>query len=142
MTIVDALDGIRRPPAYGTRMGRLPDAETRGEFDLNFANTLATFWPVTVARRAGLPSVWAIHENVSPEEYVAYLPAPLRPAIDETLRHATYSSGLTLSWMAQTDGSPARRATLTAQKVGRVLAKTRSNPPRATASDSRPIRVP
>jgi glycosyltransferase involved in cell wall biosynthesis len=89
VTIVDALGGIRRPPAYVTRMARLSDAVARGGFDLVFANTLPTFWAVSVARRGGLPSVWAIHESASPEEYVAYLPAPLRPAIDETLRHAT-----------------------------------------------------
>src|SRR6185503_11873924 len=57
VTIVDALGGIRRPPAYGTRMGRLADAVSRGGVDLIIANTLPAFWAVSVARRAGLPSV-------------------------------------------------------------------------------------
>jgi glycosyltransferase involved in cell wall biosynthesis len=89
VTIVDALGGIHRPSAYTTRMGRLADAVARGRFDLVFANTLPAFWAVSVARRVGLPSVWAIHESASPEEYFAYLPAPLRPVTGDALRAAT-----------------------------------------------------
>ena len=70
-------------------MSQLGDSVARGGFDLVFANTLPAFWAVSMARRARLPSVWAIHESAGWEEYFAYLPLPLRPLVDDTLRAAT-----------------------------------------------------
>jgi glycosyltransferase involved in cell wall biosynthesis len=110
VTIVDALGGLRRLPAYETRMGRLGHSVARGGVDLVLANTLPAFWAVDMARRAGVPSIWAIHESAGWEEYFSYLPAALRPAVDDALRAATrlvFACDATRRLFAALDG-PAR----------------------------------
>jgi glycosyltransferase involved in cell wall biosynthesis len=110
VTIVDALGGLRRLPAYETRMGRLGHSVARGGVDLVLANTLPAFWAVDMARRAEVPSIWAIHESAGWEEYFSYLPPALRPAVDDALQAATrlvFACDATRRLFAALDG-PAR----------------------------------
>jgi glycosyltransferase involved in cell wall biosynthesis/GT2 family glycosyltransferase len=88
VALSDALRGLRRPGPYRRRMARLADWARRAGFDLVLANTLDSFWAVTVARLAGVPAAWAIHESVDWSCYFAYLPAPLRPIALECLQQA------------------------------------------------------
>ena len=72
VTIVNALGGIRRLPAYETRMGRLGDSVARDGVDLVLANTLPAFWAVDMARRAGVqlsscPECWTFRLTLMPQ---------------------------------------------------------------------------
>ena len=48
---------------YREATARLAGQILDGGYELVHANTLQTFWAVEAARRAGLPSVWSVHES-------------------------------------------------------------------------------
>jgi O-antigen biosynthesis protein len=59
---------------YEALISRLARRMNQGGFDVVHANTLVTFWAVDAARRAGVPSVWSIHESERWETYYDHLP--------------------------------------------------------------------
>ncbi len=48
---------------YRDATARLAAHIVEGGFEVVHANTLQTFWAVEAARRAGVPSVWSVHES-------------------------------------------------------------------------------
>jgi GT2 family glycosyltransferase len=46
--------------------------------ELVVANTLQTWWAVTLAHRAGIPSIWHVHESEPWNSYFDYLPLSMR----------------------------------------------------------------
>ncbi len=66
--------------------------------DLVIANTLAAWWGVHLAKRAGRPSLFYIHESTTPATfYHGHLPPAVLPVIEHSLRLATHVSFLTES---------------------------------------------
>jgi O-antigen biosynthesis protein len=59
---------------YEALVSRLARRMSYGAFDVLHANTVLTFWAVDAARRAGIPSVWSIHESDPWETYFDHLP--------------------------------------------------------------------
>ena len=49
-------------------------------FEVVHANTLRTFWAVAAARRAGVPSVWSVHESEPWQTNFDHLPTDLAAA--------------------------------------------------------------
>jgi O-antigen biosynthesis protein len=60
--------------SYQDLISRLARRLKQGAFDVLHANTLVTFWAVDAAERAGIPSVWSIHESERWETYFDHLP--------------------------------------------------------------------
>jgi len=53
------------------------------------ANTIGSFWGIDLAARCGLPSVWAVHESFTLEEWMAAaFSSSLEPAVEHRLREA------------------------------------------------------
>src|SRR5262245_14529461 len=88
VTVGNALYGIGDATDYRRRMRGLARRLQRGGFDLVLANTLQSFWAVTVAQLADIPVVWTVHESANWEHYYGYLRPPLRPIALEALRRA------------------------------------------------------
>ncbi len=59
---------------YEALVSRLARRLNRGAFEVLHANTLLTCWAVDAARRAGIPSVWSVHESEHWETYFDHLP--------------------------------------------------------------------
>ncbi len=59
------------------------------KIDLVVANTVASFWGVTLARAAGRPSLLYIHESTSPAAFFRKTTPGLLPAVYQAFRHAT-----------------------------------------------------
>lgn len=60
------------------------------------ANTLACHWAVHLARRAGLPSLFFIHESTTPASFLhGHQPPEILPAVVESFAAATHVSFLT-----------------------------------------------
>jgi GT2 family glycosyltransferase len=59
---------------YEVLVSRLARRLNRGTFDVLHANKLVSFWAVDAARRAGIPSVWSVHESEGWETYFDHLP--------------------------------------------------------------------
>ncbi|HEV7999260.1 MAG TPA: glycosyltransferase family 4 protein, partial [Planctomycetaceae bacterium] len=59
---------------YEALISRLARRMNQGRFDVVHANTLVTFWAVDAARRAGIPSIWSVHESERWETYFDHLP--------------------------------------------------------------------
>jgi glycosyltransferase involved in cell wall biosynthesis/GT2 family glycosyltransferase len=64
--LADAADSVDRLSS-GVRL--LADRLAEGGFDALHANTLQAFWAVQAAGRAGVPSIWSVHES---EPWKAY----------------------------------------------------------------------
>jgi O-antigen biosynthesis protein len=60
--------------SYEALVSRLARRLNQGGFDVLHANTSLAFWAVDAARRAGIPSVWSIHESDHWETYFDHLP--------------------------------------------------------------------
>ena len=60
--------------SYDALISRLVRRLNQGGFDVLHANSLVTFWAVDAAQRAGIPSVWSIHESERWETYFDHLP--------------------------------------------------------------------
>lgn len=64
--------------------------------ELVVANTLSAYWGVHLARRAGRPSLFQIHESTTPATfYLGHMAPATLPLIEETFRLATHVSFLT-----------------------------------------------
>ena len=64
--------------------------------DLIVANTLSAYWGIHLARRAGRPSLFYIHESTTPATfYLGHMAPATLPLIEETFRIATHVSFLT-----------------------------------------------
>ena len=53
-----------------------------------YANTLQTFWAVDVARRAGMPAIWNVHESEAPDSYFDFLAPDTRALAYQCLQHS------------------------------------------------------
>ena len=64
--------------------------------DLVVANTLSAYWGIHLARHAGRPSLFYIHESTTPATfYLGHLAPATLPVIEETFQLATHVSFLT-----------------------------------------------
>jgi len=89
--IVDPTLGIGRAgayPEYQARVERLGRWTADSDARLVFANTLGSFWGVTLARAAAVPSVWCVRESVDWRTYFRVLPPPLAGEAVAALRAA------------------------------------------------------
>jgi glycosyltransferase involved in cell wall biosynthesis len=69
--------------------------------DLVVANTLSAWWGVHLAKRAGRPALFYIHESTTPSTfYLGHMAPATLPLIEETFRLATHVSFLTESTRA------------------------------------------
>jgi O-antigen biosynthesis protein len=75
--LTKVLRGIHTEAAYLERVSELARWVRQTGFDLVFCNTLVSFWGVSVAREARLPSVWCIRESVDWRTYFSYLAPPI-----------------------------------------------------------------
>jgi O-antigen biosynthesis protein len=60
--------------AYEKRVAYLARIMSEGRFRVVHANTLQSYWGVDAARRAGLPSVWSVHESDPWQSHFEALP--------------------------------------------------------------------
>lgn len=66
------------------------------ESELVIANTLSAFWGIHLARRAGRPSLFYIHESTTPAcFYLGHMAPDTLPLIEDAFRLATHVSFLT-----------------------------------------------
>jgi glycosyltransferase involved in cell wall biosynthesis len=99
--IVQVVDVAALPQAGTARelagaIARLSrDVDLAGS-DLVVANTLSAYWGVHLARSAGRPSLFYIHESTTPATfYLGHMTPATLPLIEETFRIATHVSFLT-----------------------------------------------
>jgi glycosyltransferase involved in cell wall biosynthesis len=71
-------------------------ADTEGTFAERFralgaeivhANTLQSFWAISAAEHAGIPSLWTVHESEAWESYYDYLSPDVKPAAYASFRY-------------------------------------------------------
>ena len=89
--IADPTLGIGRAAAYPehqARVERLARWVVETKARLVLANTLRSFWGVTLARAAAVPSVWCVRESVDWRTYFRDLPSPLAGEAVAALRAA------------------------------------------------------
>ena len=66
------------------------------EAGLVVANTLSTFWAISLAHHAGRPSLWYIHESTTPSAFFhGHVSPGLLPIINDCFAQATHISFLT-----------------------------------------------
>ena len=96
--IVDVQPLLAAPSAGALRraLAELARAVDLRDADLVVANTLSAFWGVHLARRAGRPSLFYIHESTTPDSfYHGHLAPGALPVVEETFAQATMVSFLT-----------------------------------------------
>ncbi|MDR3622067.1 MAG: glycosyltransferase [Paludisphaera borealis] len=76
-SLIGATDSADR---LAVEVRTLADRLADGGFDCLHANTLQTFWAILAARRAGVPSVWSVHESEPWKTYFSDFPAPVAHA--------------------------------------------------------------
>ena len=76
------------PGAFGSAIDELASWGAARGMGVVLANTLAAFPGVDLAEKAGLPSIWAIHEGQGPDGFweVAYAPGQIHPAVRSLAR--------------------------------------------------------
>jgi glycosyltransferase involved in cell wall biosynthesis len=82
---IDAADAY---PEYQRRVHRLAGWVKASGARAVFGNTLRSFWAVSLARAADLPSVWCVRESVDWRTYFRDLPPPVAREAVESLRAA------------------------------------------------------
>ncbi len=98
LRVVDtsALAAARSAAELDRALGQLAAHLPLDGTDLVIANTLAAWWGVHLAARAGRPSLFYIHESTTPATfYHGHLPPAVLPVIERALRLATWVSFLT-----------------------------------------------
>jgi len=98
---IDGLASARSGAELSAAIDRLATQAPLGDTDLVIANTLSGYWGVHLARRAGRPSLFYIHESTTPVNFYLGQMAPATlPLVESTFRLASHVSFLTESTRA------------------------------------------
>jgi len=93
---VTALHEATTTRELSAALARLAGEISLTDTSLVIANTLSAWWGVHLARRAGRPSLFYIHESTTPATfYLGHMAPATLPLIEETFRLATQVSFLT-----------------------------------------------
>jgi glycosyltransferase involved in cell wall biosynthesis len=87
VAVVDA--SASSPPELEPQLGAISRQIDWKKIDLVVANTLSSFWGVTLANSAGRPSLLYIHESTSPAAFFRRTTPALLPAVYDAFDHAT-----------------------------------------------------
>jgi glycosyltransferase involved in cell wall biosynthesis/GT2 family glycosyltransferase len=92
ITLVDRhpIHASRTPAEYAARVAAVKETLDLSRIDLVVTNTVVGFWVIELARQAGLPTLWFIHESVRvPRFFEHELPAGMQPVVHDAFRRAT-----------------------------------------------------
>ncbi len=92
ITIVDRhpVHGSRNREEYEARVGAVRRSVDLSGTDLVVANTVVGFWIIELARQAGLPSLWFIHESARIPRFFSHELMPgMQPVVHAAFREAT-----------------------------------------------------
>jgi len=92
ITFVDRhpIHAAKSPAEYAARVSEVRQKLDLSRTDLVVANTVVGFWVTELARQAGLPSLWFIHESVRVPRFFAHEVRPgLQTVVHDAFRRAT-----------------------------------------------------
>ncbi|OBR64339.1 hypothetical protein A7K91_12550 [Paenibacillus oryzae] len=72
---------------YETSMDKFSEWILENNYDVVYANTLQTFYVIEAARKAGIPSIWNIHESADLVSYFDFLPAQINEIASRTIAY-------------------------------------------------------
>jgi glycosyltransferase involved in cell wall biosynthesis len=105
VTVVEpALVSATSPAELAGPLHRLAAALDWAQVDLVVGNTLASYWAVLLARRAGRPSLLYIHESTRPAVFFQRTAPALLPAVHTAFREASAVSFNTPATRAYYEG--------------------------------------
>jgi glycosyltransferase involved in cell wall biosynthesis/GT2 family glycosyltransferase len=92
ITVVDRhpIHASRTPAEYADRVAAVKNSLDLTRIDLVVTNTVVGFWMIELARQAGLPTLWFIHESARVPRFFAHELAPgMQTVVHAAFRQAT-----------------------------------------------------